>query len=41
MTGITFCHYAGGKMLEAWANTDALGMLQQLGMELKPKEVEK
>lgn len=32
MTAITYCHYAGGKMLEAWINADALGMLQQLGV---------
>lgn len=29
-TGITVCRYRGGKMLEAWANSDVLGMLQQL-----------
>ncbi len=41
VTGIVFDRNAGGKILEGWANNDALGMLQQLGMELKPKEVEK
>jgi len=30
-----------GKIVEAWIQEDALWMMQQLGMELKPKEGEK
>jgi hypothetical protein len=30
-----------GKAAEVWADGDILGMMQQLGMELKPKEAEK
>jgi predicted ester cyclase len=30
-----------GKIKEAWRVTDSLGMMMQLGMELKPKEAEK
>lgn len=30
-----------GKIKEAWRVTDSLGMMQQLGFELKPKEAEK
>lgn len=30
-----------GKIKEGWRVTDSLGMMQQLGMELKPKEAEK
>jgi len=30
-----------GKIKEAWNVTDSLGMMMQLGMELKPKEAEK
>jgi len=30
VTGLTIGHYAGGKLVEAWDNWDALGMLQQL-----------
>ena len=32
VTGVTFCCYGDGKMLEAWVHSDALGMLQQLGV---------
>ncbi len=32
MTGMIFDLNVGGKILEGWANTDALGMLQQLGV---------
>jgi predicted ester cyclase len=32
VTGLTIGHYAGGKLVEAWDNWDALGMLQQLGV---------
>ena len=30
-----------GKIVEVWEDWDALGLMQQLGMELKPKEGEK
>lgn len=40
-TGISFFRFAGVKIVERWLNKDDLGMQQQLGMELKPKEVEK
>ena len=30
-----------GKIVEMWEDYDALGLMQQLGMELKPKEAEK
>jgi hypothetical protein len=29
-----------GKIVEMWEDWDALGLMQQLGMELKPKEEE-
>ena len=31
-TGITIHRIASGKILEGWANWDALGLLQQLGV---------
>jgi len=31
--------FADGKLAEYWTNIDSLGLMQQLGMELKPKEV--
>ena len=33
--------FENSKMVEVWEDFDALGMFQQLGMELKPKEGEK
>ena len=33
--------FADGKLAEYWMNIDTLGMMMQLGMELKPKEEEK
>ena len=30
-----------GRIVEEWQDTDMLGLMQQLGMELKPKEGEK
>jgi hypothetical protein len=30
-----------GKWVEEWEEMDTMGMMQQLGMELKPKEGEK
>ena len=32
VTGITFEHFADGKIVEDWTNFDALGLLQQLGL---------
>ena len=33
--------FADGKLVEYWSNIDTLGMMMQLGMELKPKEGKK
>ncbi len=38
-TATVFYRIENGKIIEAWVDNDALGMMQQLGMELKPKEV--
>jgi steroid delta-isomerase-like uncharacterized protein len=38
---ITILQIVDGKIKEGWRLTDNLGMMQQLGMELKPKEAEK
>lgn len=35
-TGITIFRLADGKIYEVWANYDQLGLMQHLGMELKP-----
>ena len=40
-TFIDVCRVKDGKVVEAWIELDYLGMYQQLGMELKPKEKEK
>jgi len=40
-TGNAFFRIAGGKIMETWKSMDTLGLMQQLGMELKPKEAEK
>jgi predicted ester cyclase len=32
MTGITIKRLSEGKIVEAWTNFDALGMMQQLGL---------
>ncbi|GAH24773.1 unnamed protein product, partial [marine sediment metagenome] len=40
-TGISFFRIAGGKIVERWKSMDTLGMMQQFGLELKPKEAEK
>jgi len=37
-TGLSFYRIAGGKIVERWKNMDILGLVQQLGMELKPKK---
>ncbi len=36
-----FFRVENGKIVEMWEDFDSLGMMQQLGMELKPKEVKK
>ena len=36
-----FIRFENGKIAEVWEDFDALGMYQQLGMELKPKEEKK
>jgi steroid delta-isomerase-like uncharacterized protein len=41
ITSIDIARYVDGKMVERWGQPDFLGMMQQLGMELKPKEGEK
>jgi steroid delta-isomerase-like uncharacterized protein len=38
---ITIMQIVDGKIKESWRLTDSLGLMQQLGMELKPKETEK
>ncbi len=40
-SGISISRIENGKVVEQRKEIDALGMLQQLGMELKPKEGEK
>ena len=37
-TFIDVCRVKDGKFVEAWVELDFLGIYQQLGMELKPKE---
>jgi predicted ester cyclase len=32
VTGIDIFHISSGKVVESWANWDALGMMQQLGV---------
>jgi predicted ester cyclase len=36
ITGITITRHSEGKLVEAWTNFDALGMMQQLGMIPEP-----
>jgi len=36
--GIEILRVEDGKIAEAWAVQDILGLLMQLGMELKPKD---
>jgi predicted ester cyclase len=36
ITGITILRLSEGKLVEAWTNFDALGMMQQLGMIPEP-----
>jgi steroid delta-isomerase-like uncharacterized protein len=40
-SGILITRIADGKVVEQWEDFDMLGMMMQLGMELKPKEAEK
>jgi len=40
-TLLDVCRVKDGKIVEAWIELDSLGWMQQLGMELKPKEGEK
>ena len=37
-SGIAIFRFSDGKWAEYWADGDQLGFMQQLGMELKPKE---
>jgi predicted ester cyclase len=39
--GIAIHRIVNGKIVEQWTIEDALGLMQQLGMELKPKETKK
>jgi hypothetical protein len=41
MSGFTVFRLVDGKIAEEWEDWDWLGLYQQLGMELKPKEGEK
>jgi predicted ester cyclase len=38
MGGIGIARIETGKIVEEWEDYDMLGMMMQLGMELKPKE---
>jgi len=40
-SGILISRIENGKVVEQWEEFDMLGMMMQLGMELKPKEEEK
>lgn len=40
-SAIAIYRFSNGKFAEFWADADLLGLYQQLGMELKPKEAEK
>jgi steroid delta-isomerase-like uncharacterized protein len=41
VSGIIIIRIKNGKILEEWEDADSLGFMQQLGMELKPKDEEK
>ena len=41
LVGCTVNHFVGGKDVEVWEYADYLGLNQQYGMVLKPKEAEK
>jgi steroid delta-isomerase-like uncharacterized protein len=40
ITGITIKRLSEGKIVEAWTNFDALGMMQQLGVIATPQQAE-
>ena len=40
-SGIGIARFSEGKIVEMWLEADSMGLFQQLGMELKPKEVKK
>ncbi len=40
VTGIDIVRFEGGKMVEHWANSDELGMMQQLGVIPTPEQAE-
>ena len=40
ITGITIKRLSGGKIVEAWTNFDALGMMQQLGVTASPQQAQ-
>ena len=40
-TGEGICRVLDGKIVEWWMESDYLSLMQQFGMELKPKEGEK
>jgi predicted ester cyclase len=40
-TLIEIARFSDGKIVEAWVELDWLGIMQQLGMEIKPKEAKK
>jgi len=40
ITGITIKRLSDGKIVEAWTNFDALGMMQQLGVIAAPQQAE-
>jgi len=39
-TGLVWVRFSEGKIVEAYGVADMLSLMQQLGMELKPKEKE-
>jgi predicted ester cyclase len=41
MSTICLWRISEGKIVEYWSDADIFGFMQQLGMELKPKEVKK
>ncbi|MFQ5825576.1 MAG: ester cyclase [bacterium] len=40
-SAVAIYRFSNGKLAEFWVDADLLGLYQQLGMELKPKETEK
>ncbi len=41
IASIDITRFLDGKIVERWGEFDSIGMMMQLGMELKPKEAEK